>query len=298
MQYAENTMNVVWRNVFAIRNYLNSQGHECEWVSVIAQNNGSKFAGREASKLNQYLSKRWDIVLVAYSAWYVHVDAAKAIVASQKGARVGWLTTDYEINRHGAFNPYHFVISNFEESFYDGKSKFYENFYCLNLNTLIYHGINSTTEKKYDCLYYGRYREDRAKYFKQYLQGRVTLSTSSKNVRKFKLLGCKSDSWVDHIDWTPGRETLNLFRSYLYIEDQMTHKIFNHLANRWYEGLTCRSIPFIDESCRGTFQKSGIEIPEPLYIHNYTDLVDRLDNINALTLKYNDNMPSWDKQAS
>lgn len=295
MQYAEDTMNVVWRNVFVIQDKLKSLGHDVEWVSVISQNDGKKYKRQNEGKLNRFVKQKWDVILVHYSSWYVHIDAARAIIASNPQARVGWMTTDYEINRHEAFNPYHFVISNFDESYYSGSKKFYQDYMMCNLNTLIYSGLNNKTDKKYDCIYYGRYREDRSDYFKKYLTGYISISTSKKNVKKFKIIGCKSNLWSDRICWESGRETLNLFRSYLYIEDKTTHQYFNNLANRFYEGLMCRSIPLVDVNCVPTFVKSGYELPSELIVHSDSDIQDKVMMIK--NGNYDHLLDKWDDMA-
>lgn len=297
MQYATDSMNVNWRNVFEIKEALEQRKHNVEYVSIIAQSDGSKHKSMMEKKLNQAMSIKWDHILVVYSSWYVHLDAAKKIRENNPQAKVGFFTTDYEINRHEAFNPYHYVISNFVEDYYDGKKKFYDSYLFTNANSLIYEGRNKPVQKKYDCIYYGRYRGDRVNSFKKYFNKKMHISTTAKNVNKFKLQCGFDVKFIDAISWVKGKETLNLYKSFLYIEDETTHKYFNNLANRFYEGLTCNSFPFVDIDCSETFRKSGYPLADWMIVNSKESLEQAIEDMKIKDYINEPIFDLWDELA-
>ena len=172
------------------------------------------------------------------------------------------------------------VIQNYEGKTRLGLKEQHLNIYELNLNLLISKKPNELINKKYDCIYYGRWREDRKEYFKKYIQDGLYLSTSTKNMKKFKHNNC-NPKYLDTISWEDKKETLNLFRYSLYIEDKYTHSVFNNLANRWYEAGFCNNVMFFDKNCLNTIRKSEIGIYEN-EIKNYivTDKFDLQEKIN------------------
>jgi hypothetical protein len=218
-------------------------------------------------------NKYYDVIILTYSNRYTDFETLKKLIKKDgKQIRIG-IKSEYEEVGYNRpyFMPY-IEITNFEGG---------QNF--LNTNLLIAKEPNKLIKKKYDCIYYSRHRADRMKYCKEYLQGDIYLSTHPKNHKHFFHAGC-NPKLIKHIDWTPKRETLNLFRYSLYIEDVYTHSVFNNLANRWYEAGFCNNVIFFDVNCWGTIRKSEIaqyenEI-ENYIVSSYNELQDKINDCN------------------
>lgn len=207
-------------------------------------------------------NKRYDVFVFGFGSINSNIEDVKTFVSMSKSPRLVFISGEYEQQTSQPLwylgRPY-IVIKNYETL---GKLAGRTNgkisdAYTLNINLLVSRQSNELRPKKYDCIYYGRWREDRSKYFKRYIQEGMYLSTSTKNMKKFKHAGC-DPKYVDTISWEKGRETLNLFRYSLYIEDEYTHNVFNNLANRWYEACFCNVVMFFDVNCWNTIRKSEI----------------------------------------
>ena len=196
-------------------------------------------------KDDRLLDKDYDVIILPYFNRYTDYVTLRKLV--HKNQKRFLMRSEYEgVNAiFKEFNPYS-EICNFQGG---------QNF--LNTNLLIAREPNQLTQKKYDCIYYSRHRADRMKYCKEYLQGDIYLSTHPKNHKHFYHAGCRP-KLIKHIDWTEGKETLNLFRYSLYMEDVYTHSVFNNLANRWYEAGFCNNVVFFDVNCWNTIRESEI----------------------------------------
>lgn len=219
-------------------------------------------------------NKDYDVIILPYFNRYTdYVTLRKLVKKKQKRFL---MRSEYEgVNAiFKEFNHYS-EICNFQDG---------QNF--LNTNLLIAREPNKLISKKYDCIYYSRYRADRMKYCKEYLQGDIYLSTHPKNHKHFFHAGCRP-KLIKHIDWSEGKETLNLFRYSLYIEDVYTHSVFNNLANRWYEAGFCNNVVFFDVNCWNTIRKSELAEYEN-EIKNYivTDKFDLQEKINECNLDF------------
>lgn len=212
----------------------------------------------------------YDVIIVTYFNKYTDYKTLRSLIRNSQKRYL--IRTEYEsVDVLKDFKPYT-ELCNFE-----GSDIF------INTNLLISRPANKLQDKKYDCIYYSRYRADRIKYCTKYLQGDVYLSTHPKNHKHFYHAGCRP-KLAKHIDWTKGKETLNLFRYSLYLEDVYTHKVFNNLANRWYEAGFCNNVVFFDVNCWNTIRKSEISHFEDqikdYIVYDHKSLMDKIEFCN------------------
>jgi len=234
------------------------------------------------SKTDKLKHTDYDVIVCPYFNRYTDYKTLKTLV--KKNQKRFLIRSEYEgVNAiFKDFNPY-YEICNFE-----GGSNF------LNTNLLISRPANKLNKKKYDCIYYSRYRSDRMIYCKEYLQENIYLSTHPKNHKHFYHAGCRP-KLIKHIDWAAGSETLNQFRYSLYIEDKYTHSVFNNLANRWYEAGFCNVVMFFDINCKNTISKSEISYHfDPYYyVSNHAELLQKIDECNKDWEKHLAIQKSW-----
>jgi len=218
----------------------------------------AELIGADYIKNRSDIKAGYDLVVVGYSSFRADIEGEKLFFKMNPNIKLCyWINTDYECNRPTAiyYSGLDYIEINNYDTFKNAKKCIGHK--SLNLNLLISRQSNELTEKKYDCIYYGRWRPDRSKYFKEYLQSEIYLSTSDKNFKKYKHTGC-NPKWIKKLTWKERQETLNNFRYSLYIEDEYTHKVFNNLANRWYESGFCNNVVFFDVNCWNTIRKSEI----------------------------------------
>jgi len=232
---------------------------------------------------------KFDIVIFGFGSISSEINKTSDFIARSGAKKVFWLVGEYEQSMNPALyysckkTGLKFdTIQNFDlnaKKFGDKNNKKH----FININLLVSKKPNQLTQKKYDCIYYGRWREGRADYFKKYMQEGMYLSTSTKNMKQFKHAGCKP-KYLDKISWTDKKETLNPFKYSLYIEDKYTHKVFNNLANRWYEAGFCNNVVFFDANCINTILKSEIgyykEQIENYIVKDYKDLQSKIAECN------------------
>lgn len=252
-------------------------------AEILAEELGADLLMYKDDKLQ---SKDYDVIICPYFNRYTDYGTLKGIIKSNQKRFL--IRSEYEkvIVSMKEFKP-HFEICNFQGG---------QNF--LNTNLLISKQPNKLIDKKYDCIYYSRHRADRMKYCKEYLQGNIYLSTHPKNHKHFFHAGCRP-KLIKNIDWTPKKETLNLFRYSLYIEDIYTHSVFNNLANRWYEAGFCNNVVFFDVNCWNTIRKSEIgqyeEEIKDYIVSSHSELLEKINYCNKNFEKHLTIQKSWRK---
>lgn len=222
------------------------------------------------SKIDRLRDQKYDVIIVPYFNKYTDYNTLRSLIKDNQKRYL--IRTEYEhVDITKSFKPYTEICN------FNGGQNF------LNTNLLIARTPNPITQKKYDCIYYSRYRADRMKYCKEYLQGDIYLSTHPKNHKHFFHAGCRP-KLIKHIDWTEGCETLNMFRYSLYMEDVYTHSVFNNLANRWYEAGFCNNVVFFDANCWNTIRKSEIGHFESqvkdYVVSNHAELMEKIEYCN------------------
>ncbi|MCK5019462.1 MAG: hypothetical protein KAS32_20555 [Candidatus Peribacteraceae bacterium] len=226
------------------------------------------------------VTEQWDIILFSYATMRANFDHIEQLINNQKDVKIGWLTNEFELFANGFVKEHMtFMITNFEEHGIK-KAHRHDELLVTNLNTLLAKPRNPYVPKKYDTCYYGTYRKYREDYFRKYFIDDMILSTSKKNWKTFIDIeaSCKV---TDKLAWDDGRETLNLFKSSLYIEDTKTHDCFNHLANRFFEGLYCNTPLFFDRTCQNTIDKDQYQIDDYFMIDSYEELMDKTNNLDT-----------------
>ena len=266
---ADNSYTVAYRNLVVLRDYFNAD------LFVNAS---------DIKADNDY-----DIIICGFGSTSCEREKSTDFIVRNKKARLFWLVGDYE---QSTFAPLFYsgrqfeVIKNFEHPM---RNKKCTGQHFVNINTLLSKPQNRLIPKQRDSVYYGRWRPDRLRYFKQYLDSTISLSTHSKNIKMFHHNGC-NPRLIKPMSWQPHRETLNLFRASLYIEDVFTHTHYNCLANRYYEALFCNVVPLFDKSCINTLERSGLEDYDWHIVETSADVDKKVASINQDVM---DRLSSW-----
>ncbi len=231
--------------------------------------------------------QKFDTLIFTASSRFAEHEHIKRIIANNKDARFIYISNDYNTTPHSELNKYGFeTICAYETGERDT--------YFLNLNALMAKKPLKQIPKKYDCLYWGSFREGREKDFKRYLHSGVYLSTMNKSQKYFTAAGC-TPNFVQKIDWN--KSIASLFRYSLYIEDEETHSNFCNLANRWYEAGTYNMVTFFDKKCRRTIERSEIaKVYDDFYtVDSYETLMKRVLECNKDFQKHLKQQQEWHK---
>lgn len=244
----------------------------------LSRNNDCRLVYKESEILD--INEQFDIIIFISATFYFKYERFLELIGNQKHCKVGWISNEIDLFANDWLKKrgFDFMIANFEEHGVKDAHRVYKDYLMANLNALQTKPRNLNIEKRYDCIQYSTYRKWREKYYQKYLIKDMILSTSSKNVKKFILAGCDC-WWISSLNWEQGQETLNLFRGSLYLEDTITHKVFNHLANRFYEALYCNCAVFFDKTCINTIKKSGYFIDDYFLVDSYDELMYKVKNM-------------------
>lgn len=248
--------------------------------SVILSEHLKNFFVCELVDLNSDLdlNYQWDIILFSYAGMGCNFSQVEKLVSNQKNVQIGWITNEFELFANGFVKEHmEFMINNFDKAAIK-KAHTHKKLLTTNLNTLIAKKRNPIVDKKYKIIYYGTYRKYRQEYFLKYFKNEMILSTSKKNWKSFLDCGVDNCLATEKVSWENGRETLNLFEASLYIEDTKTHKHFNYMANRFFEGLYCNCPLYFDVSCKNTINKDVYEIDDYFIVESYEELIEKINN--------------------
>lgn len=256
--------NLHWQNAKILADYLDA---DLIWSHPIVNDN---------------IKSDYDIIIFVHASHYAYTDYEW--IKRSPNAKLFYITNEYNLGEPRTLwmalkeGRKYDVIANHPHEPSKIVMKYVNNWHNININALVYNPKifeNFMKENPHynhlgqnvngDCIYYGSFRKGRAKYFGEYLDENVLLSTHSKNVEKFRDAGCTSEI-VKRINW--GKEGLFPYSYSLYIEDEVTHTHYNHLANRFYEALNYMCVPLFTPECRNSVELSGYDIPEEYYLYN------------------------------
>lgn len=255
-------------------------------MSYLAKVLGATFFYNAAQLLTQ--RNVFDILIFGFGGQAGNIEQVRTFVAKRKPKVLVWLNMEYEPRNLQTLTyayqdlemQYH-TMQNVEV--HGKRPKHCASQKFINLNLLVAREPNPLTAKKYDCIYYGRWREGRGDYFKKYLKPKMYLSSDSRNLKHFKHVGC-TPQLIRKLSWVPGCETLNNFRYSLYIEDTYTHEVFNNLATRYYEAGYCNNVVFFDANCANTIERSElaphIDQVRKYYVSDYKSLMAKIQHCN------------------
>jgi len=277
--------NLHWLNADKIRNHLVSLGHEVNLIWSYPSVNDNIVGGYDAIIFNHasrysYISDEW--------------------LLKNKNAKLFYTLNDYNlgepillwswVKKHGIKYD---VIANHQGDASKVVTKYVDNWNIVNMNSLITENEIQGNQhsffsyEKSNCIYYGTFRRDRIKYFKQYLTGEIVISTHAKNRSKFENVGV-AGPFCDRINWNTG--DLAMYKTLLYIEDETTHVDYSCLANRFYEAVNYDVFPIFDAGCRNTIHMSGYDVPDYAIVDNPTDAMYITTNLPTSHTEY---MQSW-----
>jgi len=262
----ENSINAHTRNILEINKYLK--------FDIFPS--GEKF-------LRLALKRKYEKIVFSYSSSRCPFFLINKLLDKNNDAKLYWVINDYKesppsflLNRKNVT-----VICNNKMS-ENRNFNFVHKWHLINLNSLILNDDKPNFKKrKHEIIYYGSYRINREKYFKEYLHSPVVISTSKKNIKKYKKIGCSSNI-IDKLNW--GTNPLEKFNFSLCMEDVKSHKIYSHAPNRIYESIFSGCLPIIDINMKRNLEMTNLFIPDCLYVNNYNDMINKIEKIDRQEL--------------
>lgn len=155
----------------------------------------------------------------------------------------------------------------------------------INWNQLTYDQQPFRMMNKNSVLYYGAYREKREESFKRFLYGLncpITISTTTRRMKKFQELGIGA-SFVPTFDDVI-KDACH-FDAALYIEDDKSHTQFHSPANRFYEMLSAGVPMFFDYKAVPMLEKAGIIVPAKWTVEDNFDLGKKYVSTDLVTMR-------------
>lgn len=238
------------------------------WINakIIADHIGAKLIWSYPS-VNDNIEDGYDVIVFVHASPYSYVD--QAWVDRSPDARLYYVTNEYNLGeprvlwRPAKAGRHYTVIANHKPEISKIVKKYTKDWININLNALRYDGKDVECYKSNKCVYFGSFRRDREPSFRKYLRGGVVVSTHKTNQRKYQEAGVNGP-FVDRIDWR--RYGLAPYESSLYIEDEVTHRSYNHLANRFYEATSYNVPTIFTKECQNTVETAGLYVPKELWM--------------------------------
>ena len=260
------------------------------------------------SEIERVIDNKYDIIICMYASPYMKYDKYLKILDVNQPARLYWLVNDHDCEDNILlrkavikYNKSYGVICNNPREGYRhwilGKklnnkklNDWIDEWITINLNCLIFNELERTATTtlfrggKSDCIYFGTFRKHRVSDMLLYNYCDYAISTSSKNIKKFKEAGIDA-RYTDRLSWEIGKETLTNFKYSIYFEDTHTHKNYAFMANRFYECVMCGVLMFFDTRCGLVIKNSEYHIDPFLICKDGAELqnkINHLDNDDAL----------------
>jgi hypothetical protein len=239
--------------------------------------------------VNDHIVTGYNVIIFNHTSRYSYI--ATEWITENPNAEIYYITNEYNLGEPlvlwqiAKAGRHYNVISNHDSSISKVVKKYVKEWHILNLNALVYEPYtrinNSLVDEfeKTNIIYYGSFRKGRISSYKKYLKDKLILSTHSSNLPKFREIGCYPFIGK-RVEWPNEGIGLDNYKFSFYMEDDINHNNYNHLANRFYEALNHNVLTLFDTDCRKNLLLSGYDIPEELIVDGYDDLMKQVNSID------------------